>query len=233
MKETGEASPETPPRPERANQTAVLSGPERESLLAEYSALRAEILILIQDRNKFLLFDLGGFGFVFAWAVSSQHPDKTFFLVAPLIHYPVALYWEYVDRQIIRIGRHIKDNIEARLDGMSWETRQDAKRSTTWKQSGLNWIKKFIPVWRPPKYSRTELSGLMIFMGTTALSISSWLSWYLISQTSPEASELALTSPIPFTALLLILDIAIFPYILFIIHNGRNLALRDRPTVKR
>jgi hypothetical protein len=102
---------------------AVISETDRQGILAEYNALRAEILILIQARNQFLIIDLGGFAAAFGWAAASAN-DRThniFFLIAPLIHYPIALYWAYANRQIVTIGQYIKDAIEVRIGSMGWE----------------------------------------------------------------------------------------------------------------
>jgi hypothetical protein len=49
---------------------------ERQAILEEYKALRAEILMLVEARNRFLILDLTGIGALFVAAIQF---NPTFF----------------------------------------------------------------------------------------------------------------------------------------------------------
>ena len=104
-----------------------MSDSDRASVMAEYVALRSEILLLIQARNTFWLYDLAAFGAVFVPAISLK-VDNIFLLIAPLIHYPLMMYWAYADTHIVRISHYIKDHIEPNMGGMGWERHIFASR---------------------------------------------------------------------------------------------------------
>src|SRR4051812_35956401 len=124
---------------------ATVSDEERQAILEEYKALRAEIIALVQARNQFMISDIIAFGALFAAAVQFHN---VFFLVAPLIHYPFMFYWAYADRQILRIGHYIRDIIEPRVSGLRWERSMFANRLEIWGETTLPNIGKHIPLWR-------------------------------------------------------------------------------------
>jgi hypothetical protein len=201
---------------------AMISNEERTVVLAEYNALRAEILALIQARNQFLIYDLTGFGVLFGLAVQQQ--NRIFFLVAPLIHFPLMLYWSYADRAIVKIGHYIREKIENRLDGMNWEKERFSERAKDWKVSRLPklqqytpmWLQGCIPafIWKVRKLSTSELSGIATFAGSTTISLLLWI------------SEPFLSGPIGkfnvFTAILIALDLAIFPLLFQLLRKANR-----------
>jgi hypothetical protein len=155
---------------------------EQKALLAEYEALRAEILDLVRTRNQFLIYDITGFGVAFGWAVATPHPDNTFFLIAPLIYYPMLFYWVYADQQLRRIGCYIRTRIEPRVDAIGWESDEFARRSAIWstpiffERRLLCRVKNFIVHHKLTRYTPAELSGLATFIGSTGLALFVWAS---------------------------------------------------------
>jgi len=152
---------------------ATVSDAERQAILEEYKALRAEILALIQARNQFMISDIIAFGALFAAAVQFHN---VFFLVAPLIHCPFMFYWTYTDRQIVKIGHYIKDMIEPRVNGLRWEHSMFASRLEVWGEASLPKTGRYIPLRRLIGFYPTELSALATFAGSTIISLVSYVS---------------------------------------------------------
>lgn len=215
-----------------ATSALMLSALEREAILAEYAALRAEILALVQTRNQFLIYDITGFGVVFGWAVAAPHAENTSFLIAPLIHYPMLFYWVYADQQLRRIGRYIRMNIEPRTGGISWESDEFARRSAIWSThifSGVRlprWVKDYITRHNLTRYTPTEASGLATFIGSTVLALFVWTARILERLLSSTDLKALLFSPhiIHFLmeAGLFILDLFICWYSHHLIRKSRH-----------
>jgi hypothetical protein len=146
-----------------------MNNADRAGIMAEYSTLRTEILTLIQARNTFWLYDLAAFGAVFIPSI--QLENSLLFLVAPLVHYPLMLYWAYTDAHIVRISLYIKHHIEPRIDGLKWETFMYARRQT-YIDAGL--LSKFKRYAYDNPY-QNELAANATFMGTTAMALLFWV----------------------------------------------------------
>ena len=106
---------------------APVSPEVRTELLAEYSALRNEILKRIEIRNYLLTFSLIVAGTILAFG---SKDDVTVFvlLLYPILAFFIALAWMQADMQIGYIGFYIKKHIEPKLDGVKWETFYSRKR---------------------------------------------------------------------------------------------------------
>jgi hypothetical protein len=120
------------------------SGPvDRAMVMAEYDALRAEILHRFSLQWSMFALQLTAAGVVFSFSLSN--PSHTgFLLILPLITY--ALTGRYVNQffSVQRIARYIRDVIEVKMNGdLYWETwlrLQPPRRKT------LSWLNPLLLV---------------------------------------------------------------------------------------
>ena len=113
-----------------ANDSAV----DREMLLAEFAALRAEILQRMSLQWNIFALQLTAAGVVFSFALSN--PSHTgFLLILPIISFALAGRYVSQSLSIQRIGTYIREVLEAKSE-LHWEawtkTRPPRRRTLTW-----------------------------------------------------------------------------------------------------
>jgi hypothetical protein len=174
---------------------------QRQNVLEEYKALRAEIILLVQMRNQFWIYDLTGFG-VFVGLAFQSH-TYIILLVAPLVHYPLMMYWSYADRHILKIGLYIKNALAPRLHGLGWEAVVSAERLNILDMPVLPKLNEYISELqelifpKAPRLSKciswfqgfflkkrfldNELAAFITFAGTTVITLLLWTSELVFS----------------------------------------------------
>jgi hypothetical protein len=86
-------------------------------LLAEYTALRAEVLQRMATRHQLVTFSVAVLGAIIAF----EAPTSTL-LVYPVFGLFLALGWAHNDFRIAEIGKYVRKHIETELPGLNWET---------------------------------------------------------------------------------------------------------------
>jgi len=99
-----------------------LTGP----LLAEYAALRAEILSRIQFRQQLTGLTLAATAALLGAGMTLENP--TIALVLPVLIPFLALSWVHNDLRVGAIAEYIRTHIEVLLPDMQWETRMQETR---------------------------------------------------------------------------------------------------------
>lgn len=97
-----------------------ISPETRSEMLAEYAALRAEIVQRIDLRQQILTFSLAIAGSLISIGVQSV-VSPLVLLVSPILALFLASLWKHCDMRIWEIGRYIQTHIEQKLDGIGWE----------------------------------------------------------------------------------------------------------------
>jgi 8-oxo-dGTP diphosphatase len=92
----------------------------RSGMLEEYTALRGEILGRVDLRQQILLSALVIAGTLLTLGVESK--QSLVMLIFPILAVLLVLVWVQSDVRAGEIGEYIKDNVEARLAGVRWET---------------------------------------------------------------------------------------------------------------
>lgn len=87
-------------------------------ILAEYAALRSELLQRIDMRQQMLTFTLVGAGTLLTIGLQSA----AILLVYPILAMFLALVWVQHDTRIGEIGEYIRVEIETRIEGIKWDT---------------------------------------------------------------------------------------------------------------
>jgi hypothetical protein len=96
--------------------TKVLNFKEIEAqLLAEYNALRTEVIHRMGTRHQLVAFSVIVLGAVWAFA----QPNTL--LAYPILGFFLALGWAHNDFRVGEIGEYVRKNIEAKLPGLHWE----------------------------------------------------------------------------------------------------------------
>jgi hypothetical protein len=90
----------------------------RTEILAEYNALRTEMLHRIDMRQTLLTFTLVGAGSLLT--IGLQNP--AILLIYPILAMFLELVWVQHDIRIGQIGEYIRQNIEGRLTGLAWDS---------------------------------------------------------------------------------------------------------------
>jgi len=85
--------------------------------LAEYNALRSEIIHRMGVRQRTVAFSVVVLG-----AVLTFHAPPETVLVYPILGFFLALGWAHNDFRIGKIGKYIETEIERWLPGLGWET---------------------------------------------------------------------------------------------------------------
>ncbi|MDB5348635.1 MAG: hypothetical protein JWP89_7012 [Schlesneria sp.] len=96
--------------------------------LAEFTALRAEILLRIQLRSQLLAIAMSAFAGLFALSGNSAFP-REILLIYPFLALFISHEWTYHDLRIRTIGGYIKSNIEPLIDGLGWQHSLDDTRA--------------------------------------------------------------------------------------------------------
>lgn len=95
---------------------------ELQARLAEYSALRDEILKRIDTRQQIISYTITIAAAFLTFAVGTDVFNSPF----PLLIYPIlatflAMAWSHSDQRAGEIGEYIREEIEPNLPGMGWE----------------------------------------------------------------------------------------------------------------
>lgn len=151
-------------------------------VLAEFAALRAEILQTLSQQWIILAFDLTAAGAVFSIALSSHNPR--ILLILPVVTYSLIDQYLRNFKMLMRLGKYIQDTLSPAVDGhLGWE----------------EWLK---PQLDPGKQTRLKrLSGLFSPLPSIFLLISIVaLVWVAIYLSNPP-SLLSISSRILFGVL--------------------------------
>jgi hypothetical protein len=99
----------------------VVQGNESDGPLAEFVALRAEILQLNQQQNQMLALQLTIAGAVFGVAIS--HPGiEGILMVVPVVSYALCMRYLTNGMSILEIARYIREELDQRVrGGLRWE----------------------------------------------------------------------------------------------------------------
>lgn len=127
----------------------------RDEILAEYSALRNEILKLIGIRNQLMTFSLIVAGTILTFG-AKKDVTVLVLLLYPILAFFLALTWVQTDVQIGNIGYYIRTHIEKKLKGLKWETFYYRER-TEGKTGAFS--------------RRLEISAAGVFLTTEVLSV--------------------------------------------------------------
>lgn len=125
----------------------------RSEILAEYNALRGEILNRFGERHQILTFSIAILG---AILTLSKDATGVVLLAYPILSTFLAIGWSHADYRIAEIAKYIRDEIEPQVPGIQWERTLSEKRRT----------KSIKRHFRP-----AELSAAGIFVGTEILSL--------------------------------------------------------------
>jgi 8-oxo-dGTP diphosphatase len=127
----------------------------REELLAEYGALREEVLKRIELRYQSLNLAIAATGLFVGAVAGGLVPPITLLLYPPLA-LCITIAWSHSDIRISQIAEYVMEQIEQPLSGINWE----------------HWLRKRYDEVPHPVYRRfTELSALGVFMGTQILTM--------------------------------------------------------------
>lgn len=94
----------------------IKNNPIESQILAEYNALRSEVIHRMQIRHQLVSLTVIVLGAVFAF-----DGDSITFLVYPILGFFIALGWAHNDFRVGEIGEYIRSNIECELPGIRWE----------------------------------------------------------------------------------------------------------------
>src|SRR5690242_14680503 len=89
--------------------------------LAEYGALRAEILHWSQQMASLLALHVAVAGAVLSYALAASGRQYVA-LVLPVLSYLVTVRYQYVYQAILFVGRYIQEELDGRVPGgLGWE----------------------------------------------------------------------------------------------------------------
>lgn len=126
---------------------------DRETVIAEFAALRAEILQRSNLQWSIFAFQLTASGVIFSFALSSSS-HVGILLILPVITY--ALTGRYVSQGlgVDKIATYIREVLEVKMNGeLNWET---------WHRTHV-----------PPARALTRLSPLLVFPGVAVIALTS------------------------------------------------------------
>jgi hypothetical protein len=111
-----------------------ISESQQDGLLAEYNALRSEILKRIELRNSIMFGTLTFAGVLLSFGLTTP----TLALIYVIISMFLASAWVQSDVIISNIGHYIREKLESPQTGLRWETHRQKARtvqvSKTWFQ---------------------------------------------------------------------------------------------------
>jgi len=140
------------------NEGSIRGNAAQEGRLAEYVALRAEILKRIEIRHQLCAIALTIAGALLGAGVAAG--NATVVLILPLLIPFIALAWAHNDLRVAQIANHIREEIELKTPGITWELRLDAKRKGLYGER----------LWRG---SVVAYAGVFLFIQAVALAIGS------------------------------------------------------------
>ena len=144
---------------------------EADGPLAEFAALRAEILQLNQQQSQILGLQLTIAGAVFGIAIS--HAGLVgILMIVPIVSYSLCMRYLATGTAIFEIARYIRDDLTNRVPGgLRWESwlSTNSRESIVYSQ--------VIPL-------------LVAFPGVSILALT-WVLTYLVGQTAPKMIVLA------------------------------------------
>jgi hypothetical protein len=92
-----------------------------EVLLAEYSALRNEIILLFQMQSNVFALQLTATAAIFSFSLSS-HSRTAFLLILPLLTYALTRRYQETTAGIVRISTYIAQELSPQVQGgFAWE----------------------------------------------------------------------------------------------------------------
>jgi len=94
---------------------------DKEGLLIEYDALRAEVLHRMDKRQQLLTLTIAGAG-AFTAAVTGEIVLPFVLLLYPFLALCTAIAWSHHDVRIGEIGAYIRERIEPHFPGLNWES---------------------------------------------------------------------------------------------------------------
>ncbi len=122
----------TSPQPESA---------ERAGLVLEYGTLREEILKRMDIRHQLLSIALTLTGVFLGFGLSGGGENITVVLVYPALAALLAMGWGQNESRVRQLATHIREEIESRIAGLSWETcvqrRRIAQGDRAWRRTAL------------------------------------------------------------------------------------------------
>ena len=122
-------SAETPP--------SILDSPEKtQFIIAQYNALRAEIMKRSGFRYQILSLTLVIAGSILTFGLQPTSQPQVFF-VYPILGCFLAAIWAHNVTSPRRLATFIRQNIESRFDGWGWETEMETKGYTMSWLSGI------------------------------------------------------------------------------------------------
>jgi hypothetical protein len=110
--------------------SANISESQRDGLLAEYNALRSEILKRIELRNSIMFGTLTFAGVLLGFGLTTP----TLALIYVIISMFLAAAWVQSDVIISNIGRYILEKLETPQTGLRWETQRQKERTESSKR---------------------------------------------------------------------------------------------------
>lgn len=103
-------------RPQKTTETQQTN----ELMIAEFNAIRAEILKRIEQRYQMFSLALLAPGTLLAFSLQAKNPAVA--LLYPPFAYALAVAWSDSERSIRQLAEYIRKRIEARLGYPGWET---------------------------------------------------------------------------------------------------------------
>lgn len=126
-------------------------------ILAEYSALRDEIVARINLRHQMLVIALTLLGLLMAFGIKDTNEKEIsmhLFLLYPILCMFLAMGWAHTDYRLGELGTYIRETIETKFLGIGWEHYIHA-RSQPFKRS----------------FKVQEMAAIGIFVGVEVLSL--------------------------------------------------------------
>jgi len=112
-----------------------LADPEREGMLAEYVALRGEILKRIELRHQYMKVSLAIAGAFLAAGVAVTKAPVA--LVFPLLAPFLAIGWAQNDLRVRDLAEYFREHQEQLVPGLGWETHmqglRESRRRRPWR----------------------------------------------------------------------------------------------------
>ena len=123
-----------------ANQTSSpKNAPEADAfMLAEYNALREEVLKRVELQQQILSLTLIVFGTILTFGL--QVHSASIILLYPTLSFFLAATWAHDGRTVMKIGIYIRDQVEAKIGGntFGWEHRARRRQKPRGKLTFLS-----------------------------------------------------------------------------------------------
>lgn len=115
---------------------------ERAGLVLEYGVLRDEILKRMELRHQLLSIALTLAGVFLGFGLAGGGENITVVLVYPALAALLAMGWGQNESRVRELATHIRQEIETRIPGLSWETcvqrGRVARGDRTWRRTVLS-----------------------------------------------------------------------------------------------